>query len=587
MHFWTIRRFALQIRSALFVLGLSLVLFSCASQRAPQGGPVDKTPPRILKTYPDSSATRFRDKRLRIVFDKYISTRTLSSALFFSPALTDYDIVWDGYKEAEIVLYEPLKENRTYSVTVTTALKDLRNNALAKSYTFAFSTGAAIDSGFVEGLVYDEQNQPAKGVLVMGYRLPDSLKADTLNPAHARPDYIAQTDPQGKFSLSYLSTGKYRIVAITDKNQNLLYNIGAEDYGVPADSVVKTGTRNLRIKLTREDTASVQIQSAKPSNSHLVAVRFDRELVYDSVTTANFALFDSTSLKPVKIFDFYTASESSTLMLYLLTDTLRDAHSYELRVNGIPDKFRNITRKQRTSFEGITLPDTAIARFRRPFPDSTKNVLEKINQQPEGRVLSLGFSKPISRPTFTEAITLSRTEKGKSTPLVPKVIFRDGRNIDIKPENGFELGGNYTLRLDHRKIRDALGRKTIDSVVVLRFQVAGDDRFGGIEGDVEAHSPGAIIITAEAVGQKRSYHELIHATPEKLTVPFAFKEIPEGSYILSAYQVSRPDENLTPFEKWSGGKVFPYRPAERFIVGDKEIRVRNRWVTADHKLRLP
>ncbi|NTW48986.1 MAG: hypothetical protein HGB19_04490 [Chlorobiales bacterium] len=94
-------------------------------------------------------------------------------------------------------------------------------------------------------------------------------------------------------------------------------------------------------------------------------------------------------------------------------------------------------------------------------------------------------------------------------------------------------------------------------------------------------------MTAQAVGQKRSYRELVHATHEKLTVPFVFKEIPEGSYILSAYQLRRQNEGLTPFEKWDGGKVFPYHPAERFIVGDKEIRVRNRWVTADHKLRLP
>jgi len=49
----------------------------------------------------------------------------------------------------------------------------------------------------------------------------------------------------------------------------------------------------------------------------------------------------------------------------------------------------------------------------------------------------------------------------------------------------------------------------------------------------------------------------------------------------------RPNKTLTPFEKWESGQVFPYRAAERFVVGDKEIRVRNRWVTADVKLKLP
>jgi hypothetical protein len=589
LHFWTIRRVTLQITSVLFVLGLSLVLFSCASQRAPQGGPEDRTSPHVVGTYPDSAATHFRDNRLRLIFDKYISIQTLASALFFSPALTDYEIEWDGYKEAEIIIYEPLKENRTYSVTVTIALKDLRGNALAKSYSFAFSTGAAIDSGMIEGVVYNAQNQSEKGALVMGYRLPDSLGStpDTLNPAHVQPDYIAQTDPQGRFSLKYLTIGKYRIVAITDKNQNLLYNIGAEDYGVPSDSVVTTGIQNLQIRLAREDTASVQIQSARPVNSHLLAVRFDRDLVYDSVTAANFALFDSTALRSVPVFDFYTAPEANTLMLYLSTDTLRENHFYELRADGIPDKYGNFARNQRASFEGLTEPDTVTARFRIPFPDSTKGVLEKIMHQPEGRVLPLSFTHPISRASFLEAVSLSKTANGTSKPLALKVFFKDSRNAEIKPEAGFELGGNYALRLDHGKIRSVRGRPTLDSVIVLRFQVAKPEQFGGIEGTVETRLPGPIIVTAQALGQKQSYYELIYATPEKHTVPFEFKEIPEGPYLLSAYQLRRPNKTLTPFEKWESGQVFPYRAAERFVVGDKEIRVRNRWVTADVKLKLP
>lgn len=589
LHFRTIRRVALQISSVLFVLGLPLVLSSCASQRAPQGGPEDKTPPRVTGTYPDSATTNFHDNRLRLIFDKYMSIQTLSSALFFSPALTDYDIDWDGYKEVEIVLYEPLKENRTHSVTVTTALKDYHGNALAKSYSFAFSTGAVIDSGLIEGLVYDAQNRPAKGTLVMGYHLPDNLgsAADTLNPARTKPDYIAQTDPQGRFSLRYLPTGKYRIIAITDKNQNLLYNIGAEDYGVPADSVVSTGTRNLHIKLAIADTASVQIQSVKPANSNLLTVRFDRDLVYDSVTTANFALFDSTALKPVPVFDFYTAIESKTLMLYLSTDSLREKHFYELRVNGIPDKYGNLARNQRASFEGLSEPDTAVARFRRPFADSTKGLLEKITQEPEGRTLPLSFTNPISRSSFLDAFSLSKTTNSTSTPLAVKAFFKDSRNVGIRPETGFELGGNYVLRLDHRKIRDVRGRLTLDTVIVLHFQIAKPEQFGGIEGTIETHSPGAIVVTAQAAGQKQNYYELIYATPEKLKVPFEFKEIPEGSYLLSAYQLRRQEPNLTPFEKWDGGQVFPYRPAERFVVGEKEIRVRNRWVTADIKLMLP
>jgi hypothetical protein len=150
---------------SLFALLFLLLLQRCAVDVPPTGGPEDKIPPRIIAVFPDSNATNVRTDKIRVRFDKYIVTQSLRNALFFSPRLDDYEVESDG-KEAEIILYEPLKPSRTYACTITKALTDTRGNSLAQSYTFAFSTGATIDSGAISGIIYSSENRPIKGATV-------------------------------------------------------------------------------------------------------------------------------------------------------------------------------------------------------------------------------------------------------------------------------------------------------------------------------------------------------------------------------------------------------------------------------------
>lgn len=159
-----------------FTLLFALILLArCAVDVPPTGGPEDKTPPRVVAVFPDSGALRVQTNKLRVRFDKYIVTQSLRNALFFSPRIDDYEVESDG-KEAEIILYEPLKPNRTYACTITKALTDTRGNSLAQSFTFAFSTGSTIDSGIISGVVYSAENRFIKGATVLAYFIPEAIR---------------------------------------------------------------------------------------------------------------------------------------------------------------------------------------------------------------------------------------------------------------------------------------------------------------------------------------------------------------------------------------------------------------------------
>ncbi|ACF14129.1 conserved hypothetical protein [Chloroherpeton thalassium ATCC 35110] len=574
------------MRVVLLILALSWFVLSCASQRAPTGGPEDKTPPHVVRTEPDSAAIRFSGNHLRLYFDKYMSRSTLASALFFSPAITDYEIEWDGYKEVDIILYDTLKDNRTYTVTITNSLQDTRGNKLPKSYTFAFSTGEVVDSGGISGRVFTELSRPASGALVMAYLLPEPASGipDTLNPSKVVPDYIAQTDAAGDFSLRYLAIGRYRIVAITDKNQNMLYDLGTEPFAVPTDSLIQTGMSNLKLRFAQEDTTAVELQSVTPVTSNQIAVKFNRKLVSKDAAASNFSLFDSTALAPVRVYDFSIEYQSDWQYFYLSIDSLIADHYYELSVNGPHDEFGNVAKNQKVPFFGVQEPDSLKALFQIPFMDSTSGLLYNDLPTADGKTLSLAFSRPVSRTSLKQALSLYKLIDTSYAPIESKLIFQDAKSFKLKPAEEFELGAWYKLVLAHGKVRDALGRPTIDTTYQLRFQIAGLDRFGGIEGRVQSKKLGKIIISAWPLGKSYNYRTMVENTIG--SAAFEFPVLPEGMYTLSAFQAENRTAATTAYAAWDGGKAFPTKPAENFTIGKDTVRVRKRWTTSDLILKL-
>ncbi len=566
-------------------MGVSLlVCFSCASQKMPSGGPKDSTSPTISSTYPDSASVNFSDNRLRLSFDKWMNRSSINSAVFFSPAIRDYDIEWGG-KDAEFILYEPLKPERTYSLTLTNALKDIRGNALGESYTLAFSTGSVLDSGSITGRVFDELNRPASGILVCAFLLPDSasIAPDTLNPSLTEPDYIAQTNRNGAFKLSYLAEGRYRVVGIKDENSNLKLDFGREQFAVPTQWPLRTGMRNLNMRLTMRDTLSIELQTVTPLTRHLISARFDRKIQLDSLTTNRFRLYDSTGLKSIKVYDFYEETQNKTPYLFLITDSLSEDHFYTLQVEAVWDKMGNRGTDLKGEFFGIAEPDTATALFKTPFPDSTSRVL--LNQIPDktGWPLELTFSRAINRESLRQALGLfiQTPDTLASTPV--SLSFKDARKLLLQPEQGFRLGVWYKLVVDHSKIKDALNRPTLDSTFNIHFQIADSDLFGGIEGILNIPLSEKAIVSAWPLRQSKAYRTI--SSNNGKTATFEFRNIPEGNYVLSAFIPATPD-SLNRFQSWFGGNSFPSVPAETFTIGNDTLRVRKRWTTSDVMLNF-
>ncbi|HMX39163.1 MAG TPA: Ig-like domain-containing protein, partial [Saprospiraceae bacterium] len=213
----------------LFLLCLALSLCACARQGAPTGGPRDTVPPRIDSTASTPNyATNFQEREIRLRFDEWVVLADVATQVLVSPPLRTKRVPDISLKGKTVVVKIPegedLRPNTTYTINFGTAVKDLHEGNPAKDLRFVFSTGSFIDSLKVEGYVFDAfKQEPVDNVAVMMYEeLADSV------PRKIKPFYFSRTDKLGFFSIPNVKAGRFKVMAVDDKDQNLLWNGGDE-----------------------------------------------------------------------------------------------------------------------------------------------------------------------------------------------------------------------------------------------------------------------------------------------------------------------------------------------------------------------
>ncbi|MFB3056597.1 MAG: Ig-like domain-containing protein, partial [Ignavibacteriaceae bacterium] len=116
-----------------------LFIYSCASQVPPSGGPLDKTPPTIIKVIPENKSTLVPlHQRIEFEFSEGMTRKGSERAVFISPDPGDrVKLKWKG-RRLRIEFSDSLKINRTYVITLGPDLNDAHNNSLTVSQTLAF-----------------------------------------------------------------------------------------------------------------------------------------------------------------------------------------------------------------------------------------------------------------------------------------------------------------------------------------------------------------------------------------------------------------------------------------------------------------
>lgn len=256
---------------------ITAFIYSCANQGYPTGGPIDVTPPKVLKTEPENFALNFKGGKIEIFFDEFVKLEKISENFVISPPFKKTPSVKLKGKSIYVKLEEELKENTTYTIDFGTGIVDNNEGNPLGEYQFVFSTGESIDSLSIKGRVNNAFDElPLKNSMVMAY-----LNTNDSVPLTTIPDYIALADSAGYFQINNLKSGTYKLFAIVDGNKDYLYNGPGEAIGFFDELIVPTAHRFEQLDSIGKDSLVVREATAlEPNNIQIKMFEEENTLQY-------------------------------------------------------------------------------------------------------------------------------------------------------------------------------------------------------------------------------------------------------------------------------------------------------------------
>lgn len=199
------------------------LLAACANRGAgPQGGPKDERPPVFNYSEPSMGATGVDTltDEINLYFNELIAIKDAYKHVMMSPPLKSKPGVKAIGKRVKVELTDTLKANSTYTLYFGDAITDNNEGNPLKGFVYTFSTGASIDSCYIDGYVIDAASLAPKADMIAGI-YPDAVDTTFLTTPFYR---VAKTDEKGYFRIVNIPPGDYNIYALYDAGSAWYYS---------------------------------------------------------------------------------------------------------------------------------------------------------------------------------------------------------------------------------------------------------------------------------------------------------------------------------------------------------------------------
>lgn len=265
--------------SFILLLGISPLLWNCATTIPPTGGPKDSLPPNLLNSSPKNNETSFTRQEVTLEFDETVILKNAKEEISITPS-PGKDVDFYAKKNLITVRFKkPLEADKTYSISFRQSIQDITEGNPAEDLRLAFSTGQIIDSLKVFGTVH---LLPA-AIPVTKYTVA-LYQSDTFNIFKHTPVYFTRTDKSGRFTIYNLKPGNYRIYCFEDKNKNLKCDSQSERFGVYTDSLkLPRPDDSLRLIAVKLDSRPFKMNSYR-NISNYGMIRFNKTPLKYSLT---------------------------------------------------------------------------------------------------------------------------------------------------------------------------------------------------------------------------------------------------------------------------------------------------------------
>jgi hypothetical protein len=417
---------------------LALLNFGCANRQLPQGGPRDRTPPKLLKATPSNMTRYFKGQVIQLDFDEYFKLNNGYTEISMSPAtakLPEYKV---KNKSLIITIKDTLEKNTTYVINFGKAIADVNEGNILKNFTYVFSTGPHIDSLSMSGNVISSVTQQReKDVTVMLF----TLKQDSLLFGKKRPTIYTTTDTAGNFSLNNLHEGDYRIYALKETSPNKIYDNDKELIAFNKKNIhLTTDTSNIQLRLFHQDPDKFRLIDRRFDQDGKMFFSFNKKLTAPSLKIVYPPDFDSQ-----KIVDINKTKDTAILYMRNMNfDSIRVAFLDK----GVPLDTIYLKKKKKETFQrALSLNPNLINDKLKPGTDLVLKGNFPIDSYDASLIVLKEDSTEVSNFTL---------QKDTANPRQVKLLYRWKQNA------------KYTLTLNEGAFIDMYGDKSKYSL--RRFQ---------------------------------------------------------------------------------------------------------------------
>ena len=461
------------------ILGSLMFPSGCANTTTPPtGGPKDTIPPVLTKVAPLPATVNVPTKKtkLRFTFNEYVKVKD-ANGIFLSPPLEKKPKSAIHGKSLDVTFESDLDSNTTYTLDLTGAIADNNEGNLFPGYTLVFSTGEKIDSMCVTGLVQDCSTlMPVKGATVLLYK-DHSDSAVFLK----RPFAAAKTDDWGFFCVRNIQDTVYRVYAIKDENNNNKYDPESERIAFLDSLLRPTIVYNDSLyefkKFDMKDTALCLARHAQ-IELNLFRERPSKQLIVKKERVGPRTAY-ITFMAPDAVIHDIRIKGLPREKLIRQFNIQRD--SLELWVNDqrkMPDTLQLVVKYDKTDTTGKLFPQEELIKLtyskelRAEMMKKENNFRDRKHEDTIAvmttkadptTIEQYGFDIEFKYPLIQEAWDSLgyRIVNPRQQETRGKVkVIRDSTNLRhfrVMPEEPFQLGYDYYLKIPHRKFRDING----------------------------------------------------------------------------------------------------------------------------------
>jgi hypothetical protein len=524
-----------------------LVLFGCAAQQPPQGGPRDLTPPKLVKAVPANKTRNFAAKEIDLQFDEFIKLTNQYQEISMSPAMEKAPEYNSNKRDLKIKFKDTLQKNTTYVINFGKSIQDVNESNVLKNFTYVFSTGPHIDSLSVTGSVTNTVTQEKeKDVTVMLF----PVKQDTLF-GKKKPSVYATTDSSGNFSLNNLHENDYRIYALKEASPNKIFDNDQELIAFLKNPIhLKSDTSNIQLNLFKQLPEKFRFSEKRFDTDGKMVFVFNKALNKPSMK-----IIYPADLNKQKQVEFSKTKDTASVYLHNMNfDSIRVV----VFDNNKPVDTTSLLKAKKESFQRTL---------------TFKYNINGSNLLKPGTDLILTASLPVEN-FDNSRVTLN--EDSTAVAVSDYTIQKDTGNFKkFALKYRWRQGSKYEIILNENAFTSIYGDK--NKRIPKKFQVDKTENYSSLTVKVNVPPDTSKAYVVELLNEQKV---VLQSNPIRSSTSVVYNNYMTGKYLIRVIY----DENRN--GRWDSGNVRQKRQPENIWVSDKVIALRPNW-EAEEAITVP